>query len=1011
MIPLVTRERRAVGEIAAGGALLLIFAVYFAWDIVTLRKALHHADIFTYYYPFRQWFAQQIRDLHLPIWNPYWGIGHGVEVWASIPLDLYTPLEVFVGPYYHWYQAGQLVALLGALLYVLVRFGAPPLVAAAGAILFFMSPMVTYWYFSFLIVHVYIAHALLFLFVWEWSHSGRSRYMFLIALATAASMLGTKVEFWFYQTVFFAFVALLVPLLDGKRAWPAARRAGLALLAMSVGILANAWQVNILVRLIHESGRLSEQGPANLFGLRMYRHLLISVLDSPLWQLAAVAAFIWVAVAGRPRWRLPAVASLLVLGYALWHVGALTLGYATLRDMPNASLERWVERQGKGIVPAGFTFNPAGPGCVVERVVTPDEVHDGKAAARLAPPASGNCFLRVELDEIQQLRGRRIRLAVWIRSDNRVADAMQVDLQDGHGVPTLASIPTSGGWQRVQLERQVARDAPFVLATVNVTDRASAPATIDEIRVDVVRGRPAWSRREYGMSEILTAFVSGPVVIGALIGMLLTLVLLREVDSREQLRTAVLFVPFIYYWCRPAPGEHDETWIIGLAPPAFAAMLAAVTWLGCRLVGRQRLTTVAYISGLFVLVMREQGQILLAWLAGVLWLPSRDNYIIDFAVALIGVLGLTAVAIAAGHRRGPVLSRGLGLVVVAVIVASAAGNLYYSQPLMRPAPVGYPFYRGVSALGQLFGELRTSPTTRVYLANYDARGFTYGFGEALLAGVGQVTMYSSVTSQRYKDWTIFHQLGIRPEQHWGGYPGGYHPAVMARLPHKEALGHTNEIYYHYTIIARPPLKADLLQLIGVGHVIKLHPVVSTEVVAPVALMQVDREIAALKPVRIRPLRGVVEPGLEADPAVAELPRAAPRAWIVRDVTPDAMAEFQRELAPRLTEDALLTRSHRFPIAGATLTRYEPERVTVSVETDREVVLVLGDLFHPFWTASLDGTPTQIFPALHLFRGVRVPAGHHEVEFHCRVPGQTIAVALSFLAAIGLATLGLLRFHD
>jgi hypothetical protein len=1009
VIPLVTRERRAVGEIAAGGALLLIFAVYFAWDIVTLRKSLHHADIFTYYYPFRQWFAQQIRDLHFPIWNPYWGIGHGVEVWASIPLDLYTPLEVLIGPYYHWYQAGQLVALLGTLLYVLVRLGAPPLVATAGAILFFMSPMVTYWYFSFLIVHVYIAHSLLFLFVWEWSRSGRLRYAFLIGLATAASMLGTKVEFWFYQTLFFAFVALLVPLLDGKRAWPAARCASLALLAMSAGILANAWQVNILVRLVNESGRLSEQGSGNLFRLPMYRHLLISVLDSPLWQLAALAALIWVAAAGRPSRRLPAVAGILVLGYVLWYVGALTLGYATLRDVPNASLERWVEAQEGGGVPEGFTFNPAGPGCAVERVVAPDEVHDGKAAARLVPPASGNCFLRAKLDGVERLRGRRIRLAVWMRSDNRVTDAMQVDLQDGRGAPTLASIPAIGGWQRVQLERQVARDAPFVLVTVNVTDRASAPAAMDEIRVDVARGRPAWSRREYGMSELFAAFVSGPVLIGALIGMLLTLVLLREIDWREQLRTVVLFVPFIYYWCRPAPGEHDETWIIGLAPPAFSALLAAVTWLGCRLVGRQRLTTVAYASVLFVLVMREQGQILLTWLAGVLWLPSRDNYIIDFSVALIGVLGLTAVSIASGPRRGPVVSRGLGLAVVAVIVASAAGNLYYSQPLMRPAPVGYPFYRGVPALGQLFEELRTSPTTRVYLANYDARGFTYGFGEALLAGVGEVTMYSSVTSQRYKDWTIFHQLGIRPEQHWGGYPGGYRPAVTARLPHKNTLGYPNETYYHYTVIARPPLKADLLQLLGVGHVIKLHPVVSTEVVAPVAPMQLDREIAALKPVRIRPLRGIVEPGIQAAPAVAELPGAAPRAWVVRDITPDAMTEFQRELAPRLTGDAVLTRSHRFPIAAATLTRYEPERVTVSVETDREAVLVLADLFHPFWTATLDGTPTEIFPALYLFRGVRVPPGHHEVDFLCRVPGQVIAVALSLLVAIGLAALGLSRF--
>jgi hypothetical protein len=995
----------------AAGAILLAFAAYFTWDIVTLRRALHHADIFTYYYPFRQWFSQQIQSFHFPVWNPYWGIGHGVEAWASIPFDLYTPLELLVGPHYHWYQAAQLLALLGTLLYVLVKLGAPPLVAAAGAITFFMAPMVTYWYFSFLIVHVYIAHALLFLLVWQWSRSGRPRYVFLIAAVTTASMLGTKVEFWFYQTVCSAFLVVLVPLLESGRLRPAARRAGPALLALAAGILANAWQLNVLVRLIGESGRLPEHGLEHLVRLPMYRHVLGSVADSPLWQISALAALLWWAAGGPPPWRLPALVALVVLGYTLWHVGAVTFGYTIVRDTPNASFERWGEREGGGALPDGFTFTRNGPGCAVERAAAPAEAHDGSAAARLTPPASGNCFVRADIDRLERFRGRRVRLTIWARSDNRAANAIEVDIQDGRGAPTLASLPGIGGWQRVQLERQIAPDAPFLLATVNITHRAGAPVALDAMRIEVARGRPAWSRREYGISELLTAFAGSPVLAGAILGMLVTLILLREVDWRAHLRTATLFAPLIYYWCRPVPSEHDETWIMGLAPPAFAAALAAVAWLGCRLVGHVRLATVAYANVILVLVMREQGQILLAWLAGALWMPSRDNYIIDFSVALLGVLGLAAIASAAEGRRGAFMAGSLALVVVAVTVTSAAGNLYYSQPLMRPAPVAYPFDRGVPKLRQLFEELRTSPTERTYLLNYDARGFTYGFGEALLGGVGQVTMYSSLTSRRYKDWTIFHQLGIRPEQRWAGYPGGYRPDVIARLPRKQTLGHPNETYYHYTVIARPPLKATLLDLLGVSHVIKLHPVVSNETVAPVAPGQLDREIAALNPVRIRPLEGVAEPGIQAALAVVELPRALARAWVVGDVTPDAMAELQGELNPRLGEGTLLTQSHRFPIAPVTITRYEPERVSVNVETSREVVLVLGDLFHPFWTATLDGVPAEIFPALHLFRGVRIPPGRHVVDFRCRVPGQPIAVALSLLAVAAIATLGILFGRD
>src|SRR6266545_6561913 len=223
-------------------ALLLAFIAYFTWDILTLRRALYHADIFTYYYPFRQWFAEQIRNLQFPIWNPYWGIGHGVEVWASIPLDLYTPLEILVGPYYHWYQVAQLALLLGVTAWVFRRLDAPPPLAVAAAIVFFMMPMVTYWFFSFLIIHVYVTHALLFLFVWEWSRTCHRRYLFLIAATTAAGMLGTKVEFWFYQTMFFCFFAGLMAWLESGRLGPAARRAVPVSLAIGAGILANAWQ-------------------------------------------------------------------------------------------------------------------------------------------------------------------------------------------------------------------------------------------------------------------------------------------------------------------------------------------------------------------------------------------------------------------------------------------------------------------------------------------------------------------------------------------------------------------------------------------------------------------------------------------------------------------------------------------------------------------------------------------------------------------------------------------------
>jgi uncharacterized membrane protein YfhO len=139
-------------------------------------------------------------------------------------------------------------------------------------------------------------------------------------------------------------------------------------------------------------------------------------------------------------------------------------------------------------------------------------------------------------------------------------------------------------------------------------------------------------------------------------------------------------------------------------------------------------------------------------------------------------------------------------------------------------------------------------------------------------------------------------------------------------------------------------------------------------------------------------------------AIAEMAHPLPRAYLAYGVTPDAVPEFRRELSPRVLAGAIQTQSHRFPIAPATITRYEPERVTVEIEADREAVLVLGDLHHPFWTAMVDGKPAPIFPALHLFRGVTVPPGRHRVEFTCRVPYLATSAAVSLLIGIAGAAL-------
>lgn len=60
--------------------------------------------------------------------------------------------------------------------------------------------------------------------------------------------------------------------------------------------------------------------------------------------------------------------------------------------------------------------------------------------------------------------------------------------------------------------------------------------------------------------------------------------------------------------------------------------------------------------------------------------------------------------------------------------------------------------------------------------------------------------------------------------------------------------------------------------------------------------------------------------------------------------------------------------------------YRHAEVVVAVEAGRPGMLVLHDLYHPGWRASLDGAEVPVYRANVLFRAVYVPAGRHKVRF-------------------------------
>ena len=68
------------------------------------------------------------------------------------------------------------------------------------------------------------------------------------------------------------------------------------------------------------------------------------------------------------------------------------------------------------------------------------------------------------------------------------------------------------------------------------------------------------------------------------------------------------------------------------------------------------------------------------------------------------------------------------------------------------------------------------------------------------------------------------------------------------------------------------------------------------------------------------------------------------------------------------------------IAEGAVPAARPGEVVIEVDTPQSAVLVLNDMWHPWWSATLDGQPVEILRANVLFRAVAVPPGKHTVRF-------------------------------
>lgn len=95
---------------------------------------------------------------------------------------------------------------------------------------------------------------------------------------------------------------------------------------------------------------------------------------------------------------------------------------------------------------------------------------------------------------------------------------------------------------------------------------------------------------------------------------------------------------------------------------------------------------------------------------------------------------------------------------------------------------------------------------------------------------------------------------------------------------------------------------------------------------------------------------------------------------------------------------------------ATIIRYANTNVVIDASLANPGVLVLTDSYYPGWKVFIDGRQGKIFRANHFFRGVRLAAGTHTVEFKYEPLSFAMGLWISLLSLFMLIAISLTRVY-
>ncbi len=200
---------------------------------------------------------------------------------------------------------------------------------------------------------------------------------------------------------------------------------------------------------------------------------------------------------------------------------------------------------------------------------------------------------------------------------------------------------------------------------------------------------------------------------------------------------------------------------------------------------------------------------------------------------------------------------------------------------------------------------------------------------------------------------------------------GYNPLRLADFT--RAVG-AEDYRRHFTPLF-PSYRCRLANLLGLRYI-----------VSPVPIDRIDRTV---KPTDLRFMgrtpNGYVYENSEALPRVLFVYnwQIADFGRIMRDGTwPSADPQYTVLLdqLPAVPPAAVPNAPEEWKPPSVHIQRYENTVIDIEVEASDQGFVVLNDIWHPWWFATIDGQPTRILRANVLFRAVSVGPGRHTIRF-------------------------------